>query len=76
MTNSNERIRFDGASDKRETFGLIDSLSDPAAIGAAALVGREVVKQTGETIREKIRHCAKVQSPKPKPPGRSDRGTT
>jgi hypothetical protein len=67
MTNNDRRvIRFDGADEKRDTFGLIDSLSDPAAIGAAALVGREVVKQTGETIREKIRQGSKDQAPKSK----------
>lgn len=34
---------------------VVSVLSDSATVGAAAVVGREIVKQTGETIREKIR---------------------
>jgi hypothetical protein len=56
MANNEDRIRFDGETEARGQFsGVVQALGDSATIGAVALVGREIVKQTGETIREKIR---------------------
>jgi hypothetical protein len=64
MTN-NERLRFDGVNEKRETFGLIDTLgiiAGAAAGGTAAtVIGREMVKQTGKTIRTKMHLDAKAK---------------
>jgi hypothetical protein len=60
MANNEDRLQFHGATEKRGEFSaVVQALGDSATVGAVALVGREIVKQTGETIREKIRQNGK-----------------
>ncbi|MEV0287954.1 hypothetical protein AB0H36_27890 [Kribbella sp. NPDC050820] len=54
---SNDRLAFDAATEKRDTFGVAEAaVSIGTAVAAGGVkIASDIIKDRGETLRERIR---------------------